>query len=146
MTASANVRLRIAALPGAVSYDVAVTRDPPRPSIAMAAAGLEPGTSSLSGLCTQAYFPRIGPATWVNDVPLETVGDRSVPMDGGPNVDPVGRPGRNGLRSEARIGGPSFVGHTGGAWDASLRYLQAGPVGGLAVGVGHVQEDRGDGT
>jgi len=36
--------------PEQVSYDVAVPQDPPRPSIVMAAAGLEPGTSFLSGI------------------------------------------------------------------------------------------------
>jgi hypothetical protein len=43
--------------------------------------------SHLSGFCTRACFPRIGPATWANEVPLETVGDRSTPMACGPNVD-----------------------------------------------------------
>jgi hypothetical protein len=38
--------------------------------------GLEPGTSSLSGFSPRARFPRMGPATWANDVPLETAGDR----------------------------------------------------------------------
>jgi hypothetical protein len=56
-------------------------RRPPR------RAGLEPGTSSLSGFCTRAYLRRIAPATWANDVPLDTVGNRSVPMGCGPKVD-----------------------------------------------------------
>ena len=42
--------------------------------------GLEPGTSSLSGFCPQARFPRMAPATWANDVPLETAGDRYEPL------------------------------------------------------------------
>jgi hypothetical protein len=44
-------------------------------------------TSSLSGFSTQACSPRIAPVTWVNDVPLETVANRSAPMACGPNVD-----------------------------------------------------------
>jgi hypothetical protein len=40
--------------------------------------GLEPGASSLSGFCIRSCFPRIAPATWVNDVPLETAANRSV--------------------------------------------------------------------
>jgi hypothetical protein len=48
---------------------------------------LEPGTSSSSGFCPRARFPRMAPATWVNDVPLETVADRSAPMACGPDVD-----------------------------------------------------------
>jgi hypothetical protein len=43
--------------------------------------------SHLSGFCTRACFPRIAPATCANDVPLETVADRSVPLACGPNVD-----------------------------------------------------------
>jgi hypothetical protein len=38
--------------------------------------GLEPGTSSLSGFCPRACFPRIAPATCGNDLPLETVANR----------------------------------------------------------------------
>jgi hypothetical protein len=38
--------------------------------------GLEPGTSSLSGFCTGAHFPRIAWMTCANDVPLTTAGDR----------------------------------------------------------------------
>ena len=34
--------------------------------------------SSLSGICARACFPRIAPATWANEVPLETVANRSV--------------------------------------------------------------------
>jgi hypothetical protein len=30
-------------------------------------------TSSLSGFCARACFPRIAPSTWANGVPLETV-------------------------------------------------------------------------
>jgi hypothetical protein len=37
-------------------------------------------------------FPRMAPATWANDVPLETVANRSVPMACGPNVDQTGSP------------------------------------------------------
>jgi hypothetical protein len=43
--------------------------------------GLEPGTSSLSGFCPRACFPRIAPATCTNDLPLETTGDRCEPLD-----------------------------------------------------------------
>ena len=42
--------------------------------------GLEPGTSSLSGSCTRACFPRRAPATCANDLPLETAGDRCEPL------------------------------------------------------------------
>ena len=38
------------------------------------------GTSSLSGFCTGACFPRIASATWANEVPLGTVANRAVPM------------------------------------------------------------------
>jgi hypothetical protein len=34
--------------------------------------------SSLSGICARACFPRIAHATWANEVPLETVANRSV--------------------------------------------------------------------
>jgi hypothetical protein len=50
---------------------------------------------------TRACFPRIAPATCANDAPLETVANRSAPMACGPNVDQAGRPGPNGLRSDA---------------------------------------------
>jgi hypothetical protein len=42
--------------------------------------GLEPGTSSLSGFCPQARFPRMAPSTWANDLPLETAEDRYEPL------------------------------------------------------------------
>jgi hypothetical protein len=45
------------------------------------------GTSSSSGFCPRACFPRIAPATCANDVPLETAPNRPDPMGGGPNVD-----------------------------------------------------------
>src|SRR5215218_10031070 len=41
---------------------------------------MNPGTSSLSGFCPRACFPRMAPATWANDVPLETAGDRYEPL------------------------------------------------------------------
>jgi hypothetical protein len=44
-------------------------------------------TASLSGFSPRARFPRMGPATWANDVPLETARNRSAPMACGPNVD-----------------------------------------------------------
>jgi hypothetical protein len=44
-------------------------------------------TSSLSGFCPWACFRRIEPATCANDLPLETVANRSAPMACGPNVD-----------------------------------------------------------
>ena len=44
-------------------------------------AGFEPAPSSLSGFCTGVRFHRIPPASWANDVPLETVANRSGPMD-----------------------------------------------------------------
>ena len=43
--------------------------------------------SRLSGICERACFPRIAPTTCANDVPLETVVNRSTPMACGPNVD-----------------------------------------------------------
>jgi hypothetical protein len=49
-----------------------------------------PATSSLSGFCTRACFCRIPAATWANDLPVETVANRSVPMACGPNVDQAG--------------------------------------------------------
>ena len=48
---------------------------------------LEPPASSLSGFCVGARFPRIAPATWANDAPLETVANCSAPMACRPNVD-----------------------------------------------------------
>ena len=51
-------------------------------------------SSSLSGFCTRACFPRIAPATWANDPPLVTATNRSVPMACGPNVDQAWRGGR----------------------------------------------------
>jgi hypothetical protein len=57
--------------------------------------GLEPGTSSLSGFCTRACYRRIAPVTWANDIPLETVANRSIPMACGPplscRTDPAKR-------------------------------------------------------
>jgi hypothetical protein len=50
-------------------------------------AGLEPAASSLSGFCPRACFRRIAPATCANDLPLETIANRSAPMACGPNVD-----------------------------------------------------------
>jgi hypothetical protein len=47
-------------------------------------------TSSLSGFCTRACFPRIASATCANDVPLETATNRWAPMACGPNVDQPG--------------------------------------------------------
>jgi hypothetical protein len=44
-------------------------------------------TASLSGFSPRARFPRMGPATWANDVPLETARNRSAPMACGSNVD-----------------------------------------------------------
>jgi hypothetical protein len=49
----------------------------------------------LSGFSTRACFPRNAPPTCVNEVPLETVANRSVPMACGPNVDQA-RPARGG--------------------------------------------------
>jgi hypothetical protein len=45
------------------------------------------GTSSLSGFCARACFPRTALGTWANDAPLETAANRLVPMARGPNVD-----------------------------------------------------------
>jgi hypothetical protein len=50
-------------------------------------------TSSLSGFCTRACFPRIASATLANGVPLETVRNRSAPSACGPNVDQAGPAG-----------------------------------------------------
>jgi hypothetical protein len=44
-------------------------------------------TSSASGICAWACSPRIAPAAWANDAPLETVTNRWTPMACGPNVD-----------------------------------------------------------
>ena len=46
--------------------------------------------ASLSGFCPGARFPWIAPVTCANEVPLETVRDRWVPMGCGPNVDHAG--------------------------------------------------------
>jgi hypothetical protein len=48
-------------------------------------AGLEPGTSSLSGFSTRACFPWIVPCHLRDDAPLETVANRSAPVACGPN-------------------------------------------------------------
>jgi hypothetical protein len=63
--------------------------------------GLEPGTSSLSGFCPRARFPRITPATWATNGPLETAGDHWEPLgsDGMWTKRGPGRP-----RSVARYG------------------------------------------
>jgi hypothetical protein len=69
-------------------------------------------TASLSGFCTRTRFCRIAPTTSMNDVPLETVTDRSVPMACGPNVD---RPQRRTDPAKrvppARHGLPQSAGH-----------------------------------
>jgi hypothetical protein len=41
----------------------------------------------LKGFSTPSCFPRIALATCANDVPLQSVTDRSEPMACGPNVD-----------------------------------------------------------
>jgi hypothetical protein len=64
--------------------------------------------SFISGFSTRAYSRRIAPATWTNDVHLETAMNRSAPMPCGPNVDQAGRRRPNGLRSDARIGVPLY--------------------------------------
>jgi hypothetical protein len=71
-------------------------------------------SSSISGFSTRACFRRIAPATWANDVPLETVANRSIPMECGPNVDQASRPRPNGLRPDARIGGTALLTTVGG--------------------------------
>ena len=48
------------------------------------------------------------------DATLETVANRSVPLECGPNVDQAGRPRPNGLRSDARIEGTSLLTTAGG--------------------------------
>jgi hypothetical protein len=49
--------------------------------------------SSLSGFSTRVCSPRIVRATCANNLSLETVVNRSVPMACGPNVDQAGRRG-----------------------------------------------------
>jgi hypothetical protein len=44
-------------------------------------------TASLSGFYALACFCRMAVATWADDAPLETVANRSVPMECGSNVD-----------------------------------------------------------
>jgi len=39
-----------------------------------------PAMGVLSGFSPRARFPRMGPATWANDVPLDTVGDHWRPL------------------------------------------------------------------
>ena len=56
-------------------------------SLVVGLGGLEPPTSSLSGFCTRACFCRVAPATWANDVLLETAANRSAPMACGSDVD-----------------------------------------------------------
>jgi hypothetical protein len=46
-----------------------------------------PGHAGLIRVLPPGLFPRIAPATCANDVPVETVRDRSVPVACGPNVD-----------------------------------------------------------
>ncbi len=92
-----------------------------------------PAASSLSGFCTGVRFPRIAPATCANDVPLETVANRSVPMACGPNVDQAcplagaaalrvadlgwqGRPPPAAPTSEPRLGDRLVRGSPGGVW------------------------------
>jgi len=53
---------------------------------------------SGSGISTLACFPRIAPATWANDGPLETATNRSAPVACGPNMDQAWRDG-SALRS-----------------------------------------------
>jgi hypothetical protein len=64
--------------------------------------GLEPGTSSLSGFCPRACFPRIAPATCANDLPLETVRDRYEPL-GSDGVWTKRGPGRPACGLPARL-------------------------------------------
>ena len=95
--------------------------------------GLEPGTSSLSGICAWPCFPRIVSATWANDAPLETAANRSAPMGCGPNVDQArpargaaalrvadlgwqGRPPPAAPTSEPRRGERLVRGSPGGVW------------------------------
>jgi hypothetical protein len=48
---------------------------------------LNPGPHLYQGSPPGIVSPRIAPTTWADDVPLETVTNRSAPMDCGPNVD-----------------------------------------------------------
>jgi hypothetical protein len=76
----------------------------------------------LSGFCTRASFPRITPATWVNDEPLETVGNRSVPMACGPNADQVGAPWVPDLVWSRAFGAPVLpLVPSGRGWLLALR-------------------------
>ena len=49
--------------------------------------GLEPGDLILIRVLPRACFRRIAPTTYANDLPLETIANRSEPMACGPNVD-----------------------------------------------------------
>jgi len=60
--------------------------------------GLEPGDLILIRVLHSGLLPCIGPATWANDVPQETVVNRWAPMACGPNVDQA-RLGCGGRRS-----------------------------------------------
>jgi hypothetical protein len=62
---------------------------------------LDPGTSSLSGFCPQARFPRMAPATWATDAPLETAGDHWEPL-GSEGMWTKPGPGRLLLRRKRR--------------------------------------------
>jgi hypothetical protein len=58
------------------------------------------------GFCARACFPRIARATCANEVPLETVANRLVPMACGPSVDQARDAQRTGrLGSGALVGG-----------------------------------------
>jgi hypothetical protein len=83
------------------------------------------GTSSLSEICAWACFPRIVPATWANDAPLETATNRSAPMGCGPNVDQA-RPARGGSGAPRR--GPWLARETPAGCPR-----QASPTGAIAL-------------
>jgi hypothetical protein len=76
-------------------------------------------TSAISGFCTRACFCVIALGTWVNDEPLVTIGNRSVPMGWDPTWTKPGSgwvswsclvadvSGAPVLRDRGRVGRPS---------------------------------------
>jgi hypothetical protein len=69
-------------------------------------------TASLSGFCTRASYCRIAPASWANDAPLETIGNRSAPMGCGPDVDQAHDAQRTGRLGSGALVGDSRTGPT----------------------------------
>jgi hypothetical protein len=83
--------------------------------------GVEPPTSSLSGFCPRACFPRIAPGTCASDVPLETAGDRWRPL-GSDGLWTKCGPSHDHQPAGPRVSMPACFWHARHAWTGRPRF------------------------